>query len=134
MAFIGIDLGTTTSEVAVFQGGAPSILKDMQGNAVIDSKVGIDPGDRKLKVGPRVSSFLEQDPENGIKEIKRQMGKDVTIELGNEEYSPAELSSMILTHLKESAEERLGEDVERCVITVPANFPDPARRATRQAG
>lgn len=134
MAFIGIDLGTTTSEVAVFQDEAPRILKDMHGNAVIDSKVGIDPGDRKLKVGPRVGSFLEQDPDNGVKEIKRKMGEDVTIELGGEEYSPAELSSMILTHLKEAAEERLGEEVERCVITVPANFPDPARRATRQAG
>jgi molecular chaperone DnaK len=134
MAFIGIDLGTTTSEVAVFQDGAPSVLKDMHGNAVIDSKVGIDPGDRKLKVGPHVSNFLEQDPDNGVKEIKRKMGEGVAIELGGEEYSPAELSSMILSHLKETAEERLGEEVERCVITVPANFPDPARRATRQAG
>jgi len=100
----------------------------------VDSKVGIDPADRKLKVGNIVSDFVEDDPDNGVAEIKRQMGDDVTIELGSEVYSPAELSSMILTHLKESAEERLDEEVDRCVITVPANFPDPARRATRQAG
>jgi len=134
MAFIGIDLGTTTSEVAVYRDGAPHILKDARGNAIVDSKVGIDPADRKLKVGTIVSDFVERDPDNGVAEIKRQMGDDVSIELGGESYSPAELSSMILTHLKESAEERLDEEVERCVITVPANFPDPARRATRQAG
>ena len=134
MAFIGIDLGTTTSEVAVYRDGAPRVLSDVQGNTIVDSKVGIDPADRKLKVGNVVSDFVKHDPENGVSEIKRRMGDDVTIELGGENYSPAELSSMILTHLKESAEERLGEEVEQCVITVPANFPDPARRATRQAG
>jgi molecular chaperone DnaK len=134
MAFVGIDLGTTTSEVAVYRNDAPRILKDARGDAIVDSKVGIDPADRKLKVGKIVSDFMEQDPNNGVAEIKRQMGDDVEIDLGGEEYSPAELSSMILTHLKESAEERLDEAVERCVITVPANFPDPARRATRQAG
>jgi molecular chaperone DnaK len=134
MAFLGIDLGTTTSEVAVYRDGVPQILNDVRGNAIVDSKVGIDPADRKLKVGNIVSDFVEDDPDNGVAEIKRQMGDDVTIELGGEVYSPAELSSMILTHLKESAEERLDEEVDRCVITVPANFPDPARRATRQAG
>ena len=134
MAFLGIDLGTTTSEVAVYRDGVPQILNDVRGNAIVDSKVGIDPADRKLKVGNIVSGFVEDDPDNGVAEIKRQMGDDVTIELGSEVYSPAELSSMILTHLKESAEERLDEEVDRCVITVPANFPDPARRATRQAG
>jgi molecular chaperone DnaK len=134
MAFLGIDLGTTTSEAAVYQNGAPHILNDVRGNAIVDSKVGIDPSDRKLKIGNIVSGFIKDDPDNGISEIKRQMGDDVTIELGGEVHSPAELSSMILKHLKESAEERLGEEVEQCVITVPANFPDPARRATRQAG
>jgi molecular chaperone DnaK len=134
MAFIGIDLGTTTSEVAVYRDGAPHILSDLRGNAIVDSKVGIDPADRKLKVGNIVSDFVERDPENGVSEIKRQMGEDVSTELSGEDYSPPELSSMILTHLKESAEEQLGEEVEQCVITVPANFPDPARRATRQAG
>lgn len=134
MTFIGIDLGTTTSEVAVYRNGAPHILSDMRGNAIVDSKVGIDPADRKLKVGTVVSDFVKHDPDNGVSEIKRQMGEDVSMNLGDENYSPAELSSMILTHLKESAEERLGEAVEQCVITVPANFSDPARRATRQAG
>ncbi|MCS4056825.1 Hsp70 family protein [Salinibacter ruber] len=134
MAFIGIDLGTTTSEIAIFRDGTPSVLEDMQGNEIIDSKVGIDPSDRKLKVGPLVSDFVERSPESGVTEIKRKMGENVAIELGGDSYSPAELSSMILTHLKESAEERLDETVDRCVITVPANFPDPARRATRQAG
>ena len=135
MAFIGIDLGTTTSEVAVYRDGAPHILKDVRGTAVVDSLVGIDPDDRHLKVGTRVQYFLERDPENSAKEIKRHMHeRDWTIELGGEQHSPSEISSMILKHLKEGAEKRLDEKVERCVITIPANFPDPARRATRQAG
>lgn len=136
MAFIGIDLGTTTSEVAIYQDGTPHVLKDLRGTAVIDSKVGVDPSDQgdEIKVGNVVGDFIRSDPDNGVSEIKRKMGDDITVELKGESYSPAEISSMILKHLKESAEERLDEEVERCVITIPANFPDPARRATRQAG
>ena len=135
MAFIGIDLGTTTSEVAVYRDGAPHILKDLEGTSVTDSLVGIDPDDRHLKVGTKVRDFLERDPENSAKEIKRCMHKqNYTVELGGEQHPPSEISSMILKHLKISAQKRLDEEVDRCVITIPANFPDPARRATLQAG
>jgi molecular chaperone DnaK len=119
----------------VYRDGAPHILKDLEGTSVTDSLVGIDPDDRQLKVGTKVRGFLERDPGNSAKEIKRCMYKqNYTVELGGKQHSPSEISSMILKYLKNSAQKRLDEEVERCVITIPANFPDPARRATRQAG
>lgn len=140
MAFIGIDLGTTTSEAAVFEeGDGPRILKDDRGNEIVDSYFGIDPKTNKPAVGEKVKNIFQSNPELAVEQIKRQMGDDTKIPFGSEDIesqklSPEEISAHILRHLKRSAENQLDEEVDRCVITVPANFPDPARRATQQAG
>jgi len=140
MAFIGIDLGTTTSEAAVFEeGDGPRILKDVRGNEIVDSYFGIDPKTNKPAVGEKVKSIFQSKNDLAVDQIKRQMGEEVQIPFGSEEIesqrlSPEEISAHILRHLKRSAEDQLNEDVDRCVITVPANFPDRARRATEQAG
>lgn len=140
MAFIGIDLGTTTSEAAVFEeGDGPRILKDVRGNEIVDSYFGIDPKTNKPAVGEKVESIFQSKNDLAVDQIKRQMGEEVQIPFGSEEIesqrlSPEEISAHILRHLKRSAEDQLNEDVDRCVITVPANFPDRARRATEQAG
>ena len=140
MAFIGIDLGTTTSEAAVFEeGDGPRILKDVRGNEIVDSYFGIDPKTNKPAVGEKVKSIFQSKNDLAVDQIKRQMGEEVQIPFGSEEIesqrlSPEEISAHILRHLKRSAEDQVNEDVDRCVITVPANFPDRARRATEQAG
>lgn len=140
MAFIGIDLGTTTSEAAVFQkNDGPRILKDERGNEIVDSYFGIKNKTNKPDVGESVKSIFQARPELAVEQIKRRMGEEVEIPFGSEEIEsqrlkPEEISAHILRHLKRSAEEQLNEEVDRCVITVPANFPDPARRATKKAG
>lgn len=140
MAFIGIDLGTTTSEAAVFEErDGPRILKDERGNEIVDSYFGIDSKTNKPAVGGKVKSIFQSNPDLAVEQIKRRMGDDIKIPFGSEEIesqnlSPEEISAHILRHLKRSAESQLDEEVDRCVITVPANFPDPARRATQQAG
>ena len=140
MAFIGIDLGTTTSEAAVFEeGDGPRILKDIRGNEIVDSYFGIERKTNKPAVGEKVKNIFQARPELAVEQIKRQMREEVEIPFGSEEIesqrlSPEEISAHILRHLKRSAKDQLDEDVDRCVITVPANFPDRARRATQQAG
>ncbi|MFB6274434.1 MAG: Hsp70 family protein [Salinibacter sp.] len=140
MAFVGIDLGTTTSEAAVFEeGDGPRILKDVRGNEIVDSYFGIDPKTNKPAVGEKVKNIFQSNQKLAVEQIKRQMGEEVQIPFGSEDIesqrlSPEEISAHILRHLKRSAEDQLDEDVDRCVITVPANFPDRARRATEQAG
>lgn len=134
MAFVGIDLGTTTSEIAIYEDSGPRIVKDSRGDEIVDSYFGFDPKTKNPIVGSRVRAMFQSDPELAVGEVKRQMGDDVELQVGDQTYTPPEISAHILRHLKQSAEEQLDEDVDRCVITVPANFPDPARRATQQAG
>jgi len=140
MAFIGIDLGTTTSEAAVFEeGDGPRILKDELGNEIVDSYFGFDPKTRNPAVGEKVKSTFQSNSEFAVEQVKREMGSEDKIIIGGGEteeqiLSPEEVSAHILRHLKRSAEEQLNEEVDRCVITVPANFPDPVRRATKKAG
>ncbi len=134
MAFVGIDLGTTTSEVAIFEKEAPRILRDVRGNEIVDSYFGFEKKTKKPIVGSLVKGVFQSDPHLGVEQVKRRMGEDVKIPVGDQKLTPEEISSHILKHLKMSAEEQLNEEVNRCVITVPANFTDRQRRATRQAG
>ncbi|WP_020469292.1 Hsp70 family protein [Zavarzinella formosa] len=130
---IGIDLGTTNSEVAVVQNGIPVVLTGEDGDPILPSVVGLsDQG--KLLVGKPARNQYPLFPERTIKSIKRLMGKDEKIKLGDREYRPPEISAMILKALKERAEKALGHSVNKAVITVPAYFNDTQRQATIEAG
>src|SRR5215210_4761010 len=129
---IGIDLGTTFSATALVRDGVPRILPHGD-ERIMPSVVGLSP-DGALLVGAPARNQEVLYPERTIRSIKRQMGQDVRVTLGEREYSPPEISALILRELKQSAEQQLGQPVERAVITVPAYFSDSARQATREAG
>ena len=130
---IGIDLGTSTSEVAVFENGESVVIKNKDGDVITPSVVGISQ-DNKLLVGNDARDQFILRPDNTVMEVKRLMGSGKTVNMGEKEYKPEEISSYILSYLKECAEVYLGESVERAVITVPAYFTDEQRRATVEAG
>ena len=129
---IGIDLGTTNSEVAVVIDGQPHIISE-DGSGILPSVVGLDQHGALLVGEPAVNQSLVA-PERTARSIKRKMGTDEKARLGDTEYSPQEISALILRRLKERAERHLGGDVRKAVITVPAYFKDAARQATREAG
>jgi molecular chaperone DnaK len=129
---IGIDLGTTNSEVAIIRDGSPVVLED-DGDPILPSVVGLDSEGRLLVGKPARNQFVLA-PERTVRSIKRKMGQDVTVDLGGEHYSPQEISAIILRTLKARAEKALGKPVSKAVITVPAFFNDGQRQATRQAG
>lgn len=131
-AVIGIDLGTTTSEICAFRNGKPEVIKNLKvrGEKLITpSVVGLNPKSKQLIVGAEAEGLNE----NVIIEIKRKMGERTKVRLGDNEFSPEEISSMILKYLKDYAEESLHEKIAEVVITVPANFPIEARKATEIA-
>ena len=130
---IGIDLGTTNSEVAIIQNGEVRVLEAEQGHEQLPSYVGLSEKG-ELLVGQAARNQYILYPERTIKSVKRRMGEDVQISLGDHQYTPQQISALILRRLKQVAEEFLGEDVERAVITVPAYFSDVQRQATRDAG
>ena len=134
MAFIGIDLGTTTSEACIYQDGNPKMIPDLWGKEIIDSVVGVDPSTREIIVGEKANRLLIEHPEDTISQIKRDMGQDIKKKLGNKELNPEEVSALILKYIKKYSEEFLGEEIARAVITVPANFNDLQRNATKKAG
>ncbi|HYU26808.1 MAG TPA: Hsp70 family protein [Thermoanaerobaculia bacterium] len=130
---IGIDLGTTNSEVAAVVDGEVQVLDD-GGETILPSYVGLGPDGRLIVGTPARNQYIVY-PERTVKSIKRLMGTDETVSLGGEQrYSPAEISAMILRALKQRAEKKLGVAVKRAVITVPAYFSDRQRQATRDAG
>ena len=129
---IGIDLGTTNSEVAIIRDGQPVVLEE-DGDPILPSVVGLDSEGRML-VGKPARNQYALAPERTIKSIKRKMGQEITVALGDQKYSPQEVSAIILRTLKRRAEKALGHPVSRAVITVPAFFNDGQRQATRQAG
>ena len=133
MAFIGIDLGTTNSAAAHYRAKAPRMLRDKQGEEVVPSIVAID-DHRRLVIGKDARGVLNTDPARAVEEVKREMGTPRQFPLGDQTYRAHEISAILLKHLKEGAEGMLGEPADRAVITVPANFPDPARVATMTAG
>ncbi|MBY0457989.1 MAG: Hsp70 family protein [Gemmataceae bacterium] len=129
---IGIDLGTTNSEVAVIRDGRAVVLAE-DGDPILPSVVGLDP-QGKLLIGRAARNQYALSPERTIRSIKRKMGQDVTVPLGDQNYRPQEISAMILRALKQRAERVLGQPVKKAVITVPAFFTEGQREATRQAG
>src|SRR6267154_6376715 len=153
----GIDLGTTHSVVAVMQGGEPVVIPNQEGARTTPSVVAITKGGERL-VGQVAKRQAVTNPENTVYSIKRLMGRkyddpevqrtlksvpykitrasngDVRVTMGGREYSPPEISAMILQKLKVDAEAKLGEKVTQAVITVPAYFNDTQRQATKDAG
>jgi molecular chaperone DnaK len=152
---IGIDLGTTNSVVAVMEGGEPVVITNPEGSRITPSVVGFTKSGERL-VGQVAKRQAVTNPENTVFSIKRFMGRkydevneemkmvpyqvirasngDVRIKTGGKEYSPPEISAMILQKLKQAAEEYLGSSVSKAVITVPAYFNDAQRQATKDAG
>lgn len=129
---VGIDLGTTNSEVAVVENGQPRVLAE-DGDPILPSVVGLAE-DGRLLVGKPARNQWVLAPDRTVKSIKRKMGQDVKVKLGPDEFTPQEVSAMILRALKARAERELGTPVLKAVITVPAYFNDAQRQATRQAG
>jgi molecular chaperone DnaK len=152
---IGIDLGTTNSVVAVMEGGEPVVITNPEGSRLTPSVVGFTKSGERL-VGQVAKRQAVTNPENTVFSIKRFMGRkydevneemkmvpyqvvrasngDVRVNAGGKEYSPPEISAMILQKLKQAAEEYLGSSVTKAVITVPAYFNDAQRQATKDAG
>jgi molecular chaperone DnaK len=152
---IGIDLGTTNSVVAVMEGGEPVVITNPEGSRITPSVVGFTKSGERL-VGQVAKRQAVTNPENTVFSIKRFMGRkydevneemkmvpytvvrasngDVRVKAGGKEYSPPEISAMILQKLKQAAEEYLGQSVTKAVITVPAYFNDAQRQATKDAG
>ncbi|HSB88855.1 MAG TPA: molecular chaperone DnaK [Anaerolineales bacterium] len=155
---IGIDLGTTNSVVAVMEGGEPTVIPSSEGGRLIPSVVAVNPKSGERMVGQVARRQAIVNPENTIFSIKRFMGRkfsdaevqratslvpykvsaaangDVRVHLGNRDYSPPEISAMILAKIKQDAEAYLGEAVTQAVITVPAYFNDSQRNATKDSG
>ncbi|WP_295457117.1 Hsp70 family protein [uncultured Thiodictyon sp.] len=129
---IGIDLGTTNSEVAVVQDGISRII-EVDGAKLLPSVVGLA-DDGALLVGQAARNQYALYPERTIRSIKRRMGEDTKVAMGPQSYTPQEISALILKRLKQAAERDLGQPVTRAVITVPAYFSDAQRQATRDAG
>jgi molecular chaperone DnaK len=155
---IGVDLGTTNSVVAVMEAGEPTVLENAEGNRITPSVVAVNPKSGERMVGQVAKRQAVTNPDNTIFSIKRFMGRkyddpevqrtlplvpykvtkapngDVRVMMGGKEYSPPEVSAMILQKLKQDAEAKLGERITQAVITVPAYFNDSQRQATKDAG
>ncbi len=130
---IGIDLGTTNSCVAVMEGGEPTVIANTEGIRTTPSIVGFSKTGERL-VGETAKRQAITNPDRTIISIKREMGTDHKVSIDENNYSPQEVSAMILTKLKNDAESYLGETVTEAVITVPAYFTDAQRQATKDAG
>ena len=130
---IGIDLGTTNSCVAVMEGGEPVVIANSEGARTTPSVVGFTKTGDRL-VGQVAKRQAITNPENTVASIKRFMGTDHKVTLNGKEYTPQQVSAMILQKLKADAEAYLGEPVTEAVITVPAYFNDSQRQATKDAG
>src|SRR5512136_2089208 len=155
---VGIDLGTTNSVVAVMEGGEPVVIPSAEGSRLFPSVVAVNPKSNERMVGQVARRQAITNPDNTIFSVKRLMGRrfgdpevakarrvlpykivehsngDAWVEMGGKDYSPPEISAMILQKLKTDAEAYLGEAVTQAVITVPAYFNDSQRQATKDAG
>src|SRR3989454_4717612 len=155
---LGIDLGTTNSVTAIMEGGEPTVLENAEGSRLTPSVVAVNPKTGERTVGQVAKRQAITNPENTIFSVKRFMGRkfadaevkralehipytvkaaangDVRVVMGGKDYSPPEISAMILQKLKADAEAKLGEKITQAVITVPAYFNDAQRQATKDAG
>jgi len=130
---IGIDLGTTNSCVAVLEGGEPTVIPNSEGGRTTPSVVAFSKTGERL-VGQVAKRQAVTNPERTITSIKRKMGTSEKIKIDDKEYTPQEVSAMILQKLKSDAEEYLGEKITQVVVTTPAYFDDSQRQATKDAG
>lgn len=130
---IGIDLGTTNSAVAVMEGGEPTIIANVEGNRTTPSVVAFTKNGERL-VGETAKRQAITNAKRTIISIKREMGTDYKVAIDDKNYSPEEISAMILQKIKSDVESYLGETVSEAVITVPAYFTDSQRQATKDAG
>jgi len=130
---VGIDLGTTNSVVAVMEGQTPTVIANAEGSRTTPSVVAFTKTGERL-VGQLAKRQAVTNPERTIKSIKRQMGTDFNVKIDGKEYTPQEISAMILQKLVNDASTYLGERVTKAVITVPAYFNDAQRQATKDAG
>ena len=130
---IGIDLGTTNSCVAVLEGGEPVVIPNSEGSRTTPSVIGFAKDGERL-VGQVAKHQAVANPDRTVISIKREMGTDHKVKIDDKQYSPQELSAMILSKLKADAESYLGGKVTEAVITVPAYFTDAQRQATKDAG
>ena len=129
---IGIDLGTTNSCVSVYEGGEAKVIANAEGNRTTPSVVAFGK-DGEIIVGLKAKNQMITNP-NVVYSIKRDMGTDKKVDINGKSYTPQEISAMILSDLKKTAESYLGEKVTKAVITVPAYFNDSQRQATKDAG
>ncbi len=130
---LGIDLGTTNSCMAIMEGGEPTVIPNKEGKRTTPSVVAYSKKGERL-VGEYAKRQAITNPDNTVASIKREMGKEIKKKMGDKEYTPQEVSAMILQKMKKDAEEYLGENIEETVITVPAYFSDAQRQATKDAG
>jgi len=130
---VGIDLGTTNSGIAYMLAGKPTMIPNAEGQRLTASVVGITPKG-EIVVGELAKRQAVSMPERTVRSIKRKMGQDYKVKIGDKDYSPQEISAMILTKMKRDAEAFLGEPIKQAVITVPAYFNDSQRQATKDAG
>ena len=130
---IGIDLGTTNSCVSVMEGGEPVVIPNAEGNRTTPSVVAFSKNGERL-VGQIAKRQAVTNPDNTVISIKRSMGTDKKVKIEGDEFTPQEISAMILQKLKQDAENYLGSEVKQAVITVPAYFSDSQRQATKDAG
>ena len=133
MKVVGIDLGTTNSGIAYMEGGKPTIIPNAEGKRLTPSVVGITQKG-EIIVGELAKRQAVSMPDRTVRSIKRKMGQNYTVKIGDTEYTPQEISAMILTKMKRDAEAFLGEPIKQAVITVPAYFNDSQRQATKDAG
>jgi len=130
---VGIDLGTTNSEVAIVRGGRVEVIPVAPGVRILPSLVGVA-DDGSLLVGEAARNQYALHPERSVRSIKRRMGEYTAVQMAGKDYSPQEISAMILRRLRDIAEAHIGGPVGKAVITVPAYFSDAQRQATREAG
>ena len=131
---IGIDLGTTNSCVAVYEGGEPVVITNPEGARTTPSVVAFSKNTNERIVGQTAKRQAIQNPDRTVMSIKREMGTSHTVNIDGKKYTPQEISAMILQKLKADAENYLGTEVKQAVITVPAYFDDSQRQATKDAG